>query len=196
MSTNGSDIKKAKIANNNSTNLNYRGDVSLFYFNQPGQIVVTGSGHNVWLGGENGQTFTNVSTIYAGASSGCNTLVGNDQPNIIIGGGAGGTSLWGGTGSITDTLIGGQGSDLFYAGRFEGNDVIYTDQAQDTIFLYDTNLSDIKSTKFVGDLIEIGFNSGTFLNVHNNTEITPTFQFADGTRYNYNRITNQWQGSQ
>lgn len=193
-SANGSDIYRFKIAQNTSTSLNYRDDTNMYYFSQPGQIMVSGSGHNVWLGGDSGQQFTNVSTINAGASSGYNTLMGNDQPNVIIGG-SGVSTLWGGVGVATDTLIGGQGPEIFRAGRFEGSDIIYTNEGHDVIFLYDTNLSDITSAEVVGDVIAIGFNSGNFLNVHNTAEVTSIFQLSNGARYNYNRSTNQWQGA-
>lgn len=193
-SGNGADIYRYKIAQNTSTSLNYRDDVNMYYFSQPGQIMVSGSGHNIWLGGDSGQRFTNVSTINAGASSGYNTLMGNDQPNVIIGG-SGVSTLWGGVGVATDTLIGGQGPEIFRAGRFEGSDVIYTNEGHDVIFLYDTNLSDITSAEVVGDVVAIGFNSGTFLNVHNTAEVTSIFQLSNGARYNYNRSTQQWQGA-
>ena len=193
-SGNGSDIYRYKIAQNTSTSLNYRNDVNAFYFSQPGQIMVSGTGHNIWLSGDNGQQFTNVSTINAGASYGYNTLMGNDQPNVIIGG-SGVSTLWGGYGVATDTLIGGQGPEIFRAGRFEGSDIIYTNEGHDVIFLYDTNLSDITSAEVVGDVVAIGFNSGTFLNVHNTAEVTSVFQLANGERYNYNRSTGQWQGA-
>ena len=193
-SGNGSDIYRFKIAQNTSTSLNYRDDTNMYYFSRPGQIMVSGSGHNIWLGGDSGQQFTNVSTINAGASSGYNTLMGNDQPNVIIGG-SGVSTLWGGVGVATDTLIGGQGPEIFRAGRFEGSDVIYTNEGHDVIFLYDTNLSDITSAEVVGDVVAIGFNSGTFLNVHNTAEVTSIFQLSNGARYNYNRSTQQWQGA-
>ena len=194
ISSNGSDIYRYKIAQNTSTSLNYRDDVNKVYFAQPGQLMVSGGGHNIWLGGEAGQQFTNVSTINAGASEGYNTLAGNNQANVIIGGN-GNSSLWGYHGTSDDTLIGGQGAEVFYAGRFEGNDVIYTEQSHDVIFLYDTNLSDITSVSVIDGLISANFNSGNTLRIHNNTEVTSVFQLANGERYNYNRSTQQWQGA-
>ena len=193
-SNNGADIQKYKIAKNNSTTLNYRDDVSLYHFSQPGQLMVSGSDHQIWLGGESGRTFNNVATINASASSGYNVFMGNDQPNVIIGG-SGVSTLWGGNGLATDTLIGGYGPEIFRVGRFEGSDEVHTDNDYDVILLYDTNLSDITSAEVFDDRIAVGFNSGTFLNVHNTAEVSPVFQLADSTRYKYNRSNNEWQNA-
>lgn len=122
----GVNIQKMKIANDSSSNLTYANDVNYYRFNQTGgQIIVTSSDNNIWLAGDSGQQFENVTTINAGASSGYNTLVGNSESNIIIGG-SGVSTLWGYYGDADDTLIGGTGSGIFRAGRFEGNDIIYT----------------------------------------------------------------------
>ena len=193
-SGNGSDIYRYKIAQYNSGGLNYTENANLFYFRQPGQLLVSGSGHNVWLGGDTGQQYVNVSTLNAGASSGYNTLMGDTGSNVIIGG-SGVSTLWGYYGNSADTLIGGTGPEIFRAGRFEGNDVIYTHEGHDVISLYDTNLSDITSANVVGDLISINFNSGNTLSLHNTAEVTSVFQLANGERYNYNRSTQQWQGA-
>ncbi len=92
-------------------------------------------------------------------------------------------------------MIGGEGPETFRCGKNEGSDVVYTNQGHDVISLYDVNLSDITSAEVVGEVIAIGFNTGTFLNVHNTAEVTSIFQLSDGKRYNYNRSTNQWQGA-
>lgn len=193
-SANGRDIYKMKIAQNTSTSLNYRSDIKTFYFSNPGQLMVSGSGNNIWLAGESGQYYYNVTTINGGASSGYNTLMGSSDPNVIYGG-SGVSTLWGGTGVATDTLIGGEGPEIFRCGKNEGSDIVYTNQGHDVISLYDVNLSDITSAEVVGEVIAIGFNTGTFLNVHNTAEVTSIFQLSDGRRYNYNRSTNQWQGA-
>ena len=194
LSFNGLDIYRYKIAKNTSTNLTYRDDINAFCFSQPGQLIVNDTGHNIWLGGENGQNFANVSTINASASYGYNTLMGDSNSNVIIGG-SGISTLWGGKGAATDILIGGTGSELFGAGRFEGNDIIYTNECHDLIFLYDTNLSDITSLNVTGDMVAVGLNSGTSLNVYNSAEVTSVFQLANGDRYNFNRSTQQWQNA-
>lgn len=194
VSGNGRDIYKMKIAQNTSTSLNYRGDIQTFYFSNPGQLMISGSGNNIWLGGDSGQNYVNVTTINGGASSGYNTLMGSAEPNVIYGG-SGVSTLWGGSGVATDTLIGGEGPEVFRCGKNEGSDIVYTNQGHDVISLYDVNLSDITSAEVVGEVVAIGFNTGTFLNVHNTAEVTSIFQLSDGKRYNYNRSTNQWQGA-
>lgn len=193
-SGNGSTLLRYKIAQNTSSSLNYRDDVNLFYFNNPGQIMVSGSNHNIWIGGDTGQYFNNVSTINAGASSGYNTLMGNTAANVIIGG-SGVSTLWGGTGTANDTLIGGTGPENFRVGKSEGYDFIYTNEGHDVINLYDTNLSDITYADVQGDRVTIGFNTGFNMTVYNNANVTPIFQVAGGARYNYHRDSRQWQGA-
>ena len=188
-------IQKMKIASDDANGLTYRNDVHVFSFNQPGQIFVNGSDNNVWLGGEGGQVFINTVTINGGGSSGYNNFFsGNSESNVIYGG-SGFSTMWGGSGTETDTLIGGEGSEVFRVGKNEGNDVVYTNQGHDMILLYDTNLSEIISAEVVGDVVSVGFNTGNTLTVHNTEEVTPIFQLSDGQRYNYNRSTNQWQNA-
>ena len=193
-SGNGSTLLRYKIAQNTSSSLNYRDDVNLFYFNNPGQIMVSGSNHNIWLGGETGQYFNNVNTINAGASSGYNTLTGNTAANVIIGG-SGVSTLWGGVDTANDTLIGGSGPEIFRVGKSEGYDFIHTNEGHDVINLYDTNLSDITYADVQIDKITIGFNTGYNMTVYNSANVTPIFQVADGARYNYHRDSGQWQGA-
>ena len=193
-SGNGTEILRFKIAKNTSTSLNYRNDVNTFYFSQPSQIMVSGSNNNIWLAGDNGQNYVNVSTINAGASSGYNTLMGNSDSNVIIGG-SGASTLWGYYGNADDTLIGGSGPEIFRVGKYEGNDFIYTNGQNDVIFLYDTNLSDIDYANIDGDRITVGFNTGSQMTLVNTSNVTSVFQTADGARYNYNRNTGRWQGA-
>lgn len=194
-SGNGRDVLKFKIAQNTSTNLTYRNDVNTFYFTGgQGQIVVNGSGHNIWLAGDSGQNYVNANTINAAASSGYNTLMGNHNSNVIIGG-SGVSTLWGYYGGAADTLISGEGPEIFRVGKYEGNDVVISNQGHDIIHLYDTNLSDIIFANAVNDSINIGFNTGSQMTLKNTSDVTSIFQLADGSRYNYNRNTAQWQGA-
>ena len=190
----GANIRKMKIANDASSSLSYAKDVDYFRFKQAGgQIVVTGSENNVWLGGDAGQYFYNVTTINGGGSSGNNTLVGNTDSNYIYGG-DGYQNLWGGYGERTDYLIGGNGATTFKVGKYEGNDNIYSNSDGDTVFLYDSNLNDIASVNQVGQQISVSFNTGSTINVTNVQNSMPVFQFADGFRATYNQYENHWQG--
>ncbi|MBQ7475983.1 MAG: hypothetical protein IJT06_01145 [Selenomonadaceae bacterium] len=194
-SANGRDLLKMKIAKNTSTNLTYSNDVKTFYFMNSGQLIVNGSNNNVWLGGEAGQNYVNVSTINGAGSSGYNNVFsGSSSPNVIYGG-SGYSTLWGGSGVATDTLVGGQGPEVFRVGKNDGSDEIYTDEGHDVIFLYDANLSDITYAGVNGSVVSVGFNTGTFVNLHNTAQVSSIFQLSNGERYNYNRSTGQWQGA-
>ena len=184
-------LHKYMIAFDTSNQMNYRDDVQTFYFNRPAQINVSGENHNVRIDGSGGQNFANVNTINAAASYGYNTLIGNAGANVIIGG-SGTSSLWGNNDNAADTLIGGSGAETFFTGRFVGNDVIFTDDAQDLIYLYDTNLSDITYVNVDAGQVVAGFNTGSQMIVRNSANVTSIFQLADGSRYNYHRDSGQW----
>ena len=194
--TDGTNINKAKITRNDTTTLTYRKDTNYYYFiPDGGQLNVTGENNTIWIGGGNGQTFVNVDIINASQAYGSNVLMGNTDSNAIYGG-KGTTTLWGGNGNAADTLFGGdEGVDYFMYARTEGNDIIYSDDAKDIISLYNSTLSDITNLHVDDHCVLVTFNTGEILNLGNSTPITPTFQLADGSKYNYNRETKSWQNA-
>ena len=191
----GVNIQKMKIAHNSSSSLSYANDVNYYRLKQAGgQIVVIGSENNVWLGGDAGQYFHNVTTINGGASYGSNTLVGNTESNYIYGG-DGYQTLWGGYGEAIDYLVGGNGATTFKVGKYEGNDNIYSNSNGDIVWMYDSALSDIANVNQIGQKISVGFNTGSTIDVNNVQNSMPVFQFADGFRATYNQYENHWQGA-
>ena len=192
--TDGTNINKMKISRNDTNTLTYRKDTNYYYIVPGGQINVTGSDNTIWLSGEGGQTFVNVNVINAASAYGSNFLVGNTNSNIIYGG-SGYTTLWGGSSQAADSLFGGQGVDTFIVGKTEGNDIIYTDDASDIILLHNSTLSDLVSADVENSVGQVVFNSGEVLTLYNSSSVTPVFQLADGSRYNFNRATKSWQNA-
>lgn len=74
----------------------------------------------------------------------------------------------------------------------DGSDIILNATENDTINLYDVNLSDVTYFNATEGNFTLGFSTGTWLNVQDKGSITPTMQLADGSRYAFNRSTGSW----
>lgn len=149
---------------------------------------------NMLMSGSANYVNGNIVTIDATSNPQAGMLIaGNENTNAIYAG-YGGNVLWGGSGFFTnDYLVGGAGADIFMAGRSDGNDVIMNTDVNDTVNLYDANLSDIVS--FYGDAnsLVLGFNTGNAVAVASSEVFSPKFQLANGESYRYNRATAAWQ---
>ena len=219
-SVDGSNIRKAKIGSSTSSlsgALTYSSEVNYFQTKSGGSLNVSGSGSsNVRLDGSAGQTYSGIQNIYAD-STGNNVLMGNSQSNIIsanadassstdslsssasssstsIISSVGQSTLYGGSGG-NDTLIGGNGTDTFWFGKNDGTDVIKNASSSDTVKLYDVSLSEITSYNVSSEgNVSVGFSSGASLQVQGTSDnLTSTFQFANGQKFNFNKSTRSWQ---
>lgn len=133
----------------------------------------------------------NINYIDASPNGGTMLIAANTQPNSIKAG-AGQTSLWGGFGNVSDTLVSGGGQTMFWYSMTEGNDVIGNAHDYDTIYFYDVTLNDVTSVDIHDRSFSIGFKTGNFLTVNDNGGLTPKLQIADGSSYIYNRVTGTW----
>ena len=111
----------------------------------------------------------------------------------MISAGVGGSSLWGGAGSVADTLNGGFGEDNFFVGKTDGSDVINFASPDDRVILYNVGLSDISSFTPSQMGISLTFNTGSTVTINDTDEISPIFQLADGSCWKFNHSTNNWQ---
>lgn len=187
---NSSGIKYAKVGR---STLTYDDEVSYFKTNAGGTVNVNGSNSvNIWMDGSRGQNFEGVVVLNAGNSSGYNTLVGNNNASTSIVGGSGNSSLWGGSGVADDTLFGGNGSEMFWYGRFDGNDVILNAASNDTVFLYDSILENITEARVNGSEIKVIFNSNSAVAVNCADSISPVIMLADKSRWTYNLHEGKW----
>ena len=187
---NSGGIKYAKVSR---STLTYDDEVSYFKTNAGGTVNVNGSNSvNIWMDGSCGQNFEGVVVLNAGNSSGYNTLVGNNNASTSITGGSGNSSLWGGSGVADDTLFGGNGSEMFWYGRFDGNDVILNAASNDTVFLYDLILENVTEARVNGSEIKVIFNSNSAVAVNCADSISPVIMLADKSRWTYNLHEGKW----
>jgi Ca2+-binding RTX toxin-like protein len=133
--------------------------------------IYAGNGNDIVYGG-NGDDYidggSGTDIIWAGLS-GNKTVMGGDGTDIIISGsgndrldgGAGIDFLWAGTGN--DTLISGEGFDVIFEGKNEGNDTLVGDR-QDLVMLYNAS-RDAVSLSLSDDDLVISFDSKNSLTV-------------------------------
>lgn len=152
-----------------------------------------GSGSNMfWYGnGEGNDTITN-------AKSSDIINMYNINFDAIVGQGTG--SLWGGS-SEDNTLQDGSSADMVLYGLGEGNNTNTNINIDDIISKYNINLDEIMSEgttngNTIGQIVykvSALLSNGNTLTVQYSDELSPTFQFASGEKYNFNRESNEWQ---
>ena len=189
--TDGTNYSKAKVfTSSGASTRSYARDVD-FYFGKGIDTLtvgadVTADGVTIALDGSDGKFYEDVDVLDASQYTGTASLTGSAQNQTIIAS-AGGSTLYGGSGSSNDTLVGGNGADTFIYRSGNGNDVIQNVGSDDTIMLYDVSLSDLAATETTAGLqIKVGSTSQT-LTVEGSNAGQATF-VVDGTKYH---ITNE-----
>lgn len=192
-SSDGQNFYSAQIADQNESAMIYSANSNFFAFGQQGTLVITGAGDNdVRLDGSTGQGFYNVANLDASTSTGNNSLGGDANANVIIGG-SGFNVLWGGTDLADDLLVGGSGVNNFFIGKGNGNDVVTNASSDDVVSLFDASLSDIVATVVSGAAIAVAFNTGNVVMVGSTETLSAKFTLSDGSAYQYNHETQSWQ---
>ena len=191
-SADGNNIYSAKVGADTNTGLTYSSSATYYGLpNDGGTIYAYDEGQNsIWLDGKHGQYFNGIQNITAN-NAGENILAGNSSSNVIIGG-SGNNSLWGGEYNVADTLQGGSGFNMFWYGIGEGSDSITNAKEGDVVNLYNISLDRILNAQVSAGNISVTMSNGNVLTIQDSSNVTPTFQLADGTKYNYNRSSNTW----
>lgn len=182
----------ANIADLTAVTINYSKNANYYALAQEGTLIVSGDSNEIHLDGSSGQGFFNVKDIIAITATGNNILAGDAKGNFIIGG-TGGNSMWGGSDTATDILVGNDGTDIFYVGKAEGNDAVVNASSADSVNLYDATLDDIILTDEDDGTIGIAFKSGNVITVQSTDDLSAKFNLADGSSYRFNHATKSWQ---
>ena len=183
-------INRAKVGDQYSaTTFTYDADINIFLGGTTANTLkVEDSRRNmIWLNGDYGQIFYNIDCVDASNSTGNNYIVGQTNKSILIKGGEGNSSLWGGEGMADDTLIGGTGSERFLFGKSEGNDIIDGAGDNDTIDLYNITLSDITSVDASASNLAVSFNNGAYSLTVENFSAETSFRLSDGSTWKYDK---------
>ena len=160
------------------------------------------SSANIWLDStysrlSNNTTYEGkIRTLDAHLVDGNATLVGNGYNNAIYAA-QGNSSLWGGNSATNDTLVGGDGADMFFygvRGTSEGNDTISGITEDDTVNLFNVQLSDIdfNNTTVTSSTITVKFNNGTgSLTMANNGQ-SFVLNNNQERRFTYDKEDSRW----
>ena len=153
----------------NTTRYVAKGEDASVVVNEEVTRSATGFDANIWLDSAysaigDGKTYQGkIKNIDASALDGTAVLTGNDLNNSITSA-KGDSWLWGGnSASTSDTLVGGDGNDIFFYGllsKNEGNDVITNAGDGDQLFLSALHVADVSDLAFDGDNLKISFSSG------------------------------------
>ncbi|MBQ7197636.1 MAG: hypothetical protein IJS29_00070 [Selenomonadaceae bacterium] len=190
-STDATTINRAKIGEVFTANtLTYDAAINLFMGGAPDNTLKVADERKnmIWLDGSYGQNYYEITNIDASESTGDNQLAGAVDSNINIIGGAGNTSMWGGIGrSSNDTLQGGSGTETFFYGQYEGNDIIIGATEDDTVKLYNISFDDLTSTDTVSGGMTLNFKNGDYSLTLQDFKNSPTFSFANGGNKTYEK---------
>lgn len=138
---------------------------------------------------------TNPGLIDGRGLAGFEVINGSDAGSDLIFAGDNGSSLWGGNGVHSDTLIGGGGMDIFVGGKNHGADTFLNVSANDIVFLSDSTLEDVVATAGNDNAIAVAFNTGNILMVGSNDILSAAFMLANGSAYRYNHVAKAWQNA-
>ncbi|MBO4779122.1 MAG: hypothetical protein J5497_00640, partial [Selenomonadaceae bacterium] len=103
-----------------------------------------------------------------------------------------GSTLWGGSDNVSDTLVGNVGADVLIGGKTQGADFFLNTSSADVIYLNDTTLNDIIGAGENNGIITLLFDNGNFVNVQSTEALSPSFILSDGTSYRYDNTTKSW----
>ena len=121
-------------------------------------------------------------TIDGRGFSAVEVIIGSDNSQDIIFAGDGGSSLWGGAGSVTDIMYGGLGADIFFYGAGDGEDIIQNTNSLDQVMIYSP--MEFQSIYMNGgDLVAQSAGNNRLTVKDWSTSAVNNFQLWDGSRY-------------
>lgn len=174
-------------------NVVYDGIANYYYAGSSSTLKVDANvtSAEIWLDNSHETQFNGkIRGLDASEVSGNTFLVGNQYNNTIIAS-QGNSTLWGGSSSTDDLLIGNSSQNTFLYNYGNGKDKIQNTSDGDSILLSDISLDQIISTKIYSDSVFVRFNDGGTLRVAGSSDVT--FTLADGANYSANHQTSSWQ---
>lgn len=193
--TDGKSVAVAKIGSVNAGN-SFTYDSAVNFYgggSKVDSLSVSGSDDlAIWLDNSQGGnvTFNSIENVNAQSTTGSILLAGDSSANTLRAG-TGDASLWGGSGSAADSLVGSTaGVTKFWYGFGEGNDTLVSNSADDVVNLY-SGTNGITSADITDIGVVIGFNDGSKLTVLTNRNIT--FDCGEAGKYTANYSEKKWE---
>ena len=163
------------VAQVNATDLVYDGTANFFVATSANASITVNNTNNgeaiLWLDGKPGngigKNFVgDIKTADATNFAGKAELVGSENVDNILIGGAGQNSLWGGNGADgNDYMQGGTGSNVFFYTNGNGNDTISGTRSGDVVYLSQVTLEQIATTAVSDGTAVISFKDGGSLTI-------------------------------
>ena len=187
-----------KVAVGDGTTVNYAAGVNIY----KGATTLKVSGSDdliLYTGANNDQYgyFNGITKIDAAEANGTVALSGSNVNGMEIQGGTGVNNMWGG-GDKVQTLIGGEGVNVFWFGNGDGRDTAKNAKAEDGINLYNVEKIDDVAVKASTNYFTVTVGSNALkvdVGSADAATVLEKFTFADkaGVLYTYNTKTNKFQ---
>ena len=159
-----------------------------YYFSNAvmgGTVRNFGDNTRIYLDGRTGDVYKGITNIDVDRGNRLE-LAGDASNNRIIYRGTGTASLYGGLGN--DTMTGSKdGTNRFFFGRSDGNDIITNSTVNDKVMLYDVALEEVVSARETNGTMRIALKSGARLAIQNfDAKSVHDFTLATGDTWVYN----------
>ena len=188
----GKDFRIGDLVAKVDTNISYDGLANCYVASGGSSLTVdsTVESAEIWLDNSHDTLFFgNIKTLDASAVKGNTSLVGNEFNNTIIAG-QGDSSLWGGSSTSNDLLIGGAGKNTFFYLQGDGRDTIQGVNNGDEIILDNITLDQISEANITSGGVMINFTDGGSLTIDGTADVT--YQLADGSKYSASHERLEW----
>ena len=188
----GKDFRIGDLVAKVDSNISYDGLANCYVATGGSSLTVdsTVESAEIWLDNSHDTTFIgNIRTLDASAVKGNTSLVGNDFNNTIIAG-QGDSSLWGGSSTSNDLLIGGAGKNTFFYLQGNGRDTVQGVRDGDEIILDNLTLDQISEANITAGGVMINFIDGGSLTINGTADVT--YQLADGSKYSADHQSLEW----
>ena len=190
------------IAKVDTTSLTYDGTANLLMATGKNATVNVSSdvtsGATILLGENIGDIrsdaifYGNIKELNASSMDGRAILGGNMNDNVIRAA-QGDSTLWGGSSTESnDSLIGGNGHDVFWYGKGQGNDRVIAADSNDIVNLYDWTIDDVAAYDITSTAIALTDKNGGTLTVENAATSGVNFRLSDGTTLAYDNTEQEW----
>ena len=188
----GETIAIAKVGSLSAANsFTYADEVNVYGGGSKTDTLTVSSGDaTIWLDNSQGGgvTYSSIEVVNAQSTTGDVLIAGNESANTIRGG-RGDASLWGGTGSAKDYVVGStNGTTTFWYAFGEGNDTLVSSSADDVINIY-SGAEGLATADIGNNAVKLGFSNGETLTVSTTKDVT--FVVGD-TKWTANHSSKTW----
>lgn len=161
-------------------------------------VYTAGDGNDTIRGVTTGDVFDLGKNVYSTVQSGNDVKIVVGEGSILVKNAFGQNfeikDLSSSPTAETEVLADYAGRVLFF-GKNDGTIFINGAYSSDIANLYDTKLSDISAANVEGNKISVTFNTGSSLQINSAENLSPKFNLADGSSWQFNHTSGSWQNA-